>query len=396
MTVPASDIAPRQAEWALLAISISVFLTYMTIGTALPVIPIYVHQTLGFDNVVVGASVGIQFLATILTRGYAGRVADRRGPSRSMRSGILFCGLAGAVYVLVAWAPVPPLGKLLVLFAARLVLGFGESQVIVGALAWGIRIVGQPKSGKVLTWVGMAMYAALAVGAPAGVWLNGVAGFSAIGVANLLLPAAGFLAVAGVAAVAPQSGAQQSLSSILGLIWRPGLGITLQGVGFAVIGSFVSLDFLSRGWSGAGLALSCFGTAFVVVRLFCGRLPDRIGGFSVAMVSLAVEAVGQVLLWLAPNAWVALLGATITGCGCSMVFPAFGVEVVKRVPPQSRGTALGGFAAFQDMAYGAAGPLAGLLASSFGYASVFALGAASAVGGIGMTYLFWRETRRTV
>jgi MFS family permease len=127
------------------------------------------------------------------------------------------------------------------------------------------------------------------------------------------------------------------------------------------------------------------------VRLVCGHLPDRIGGAPVAIVSLAVEACGQYLLWLAPGPLPALFGALLTGLGCSMVFPAMGTEVVKLVPPQLRGTAVGGFAAFQDLAYGGTGPLAGLLADRTGYALVFLIGGVAATLALCITI----ATRRT-
>jgi MFS family permease len=149
------------------------------------------------------------------------------------------------------------------------------------------------------------------------------------------------------------------------------MGLALGGVSYSVLATFVTLFYVHRHWSGAALCLTAFGLAFVAARVFFIRTIGRFGGYPVAMASLAVEAVGMIFLWQAVSPWMALVGAGIGGLGLSLVFPAIGVEAVKRVPEFNRGTALGVYTAFADVSFFLVGPVAGAIIGVYGYASAF-------------------------
>lgn len=381
------------AQGRLLLLTAVLFISYLCVAMPLPIVPVFVTEQLGLGNVWAGLGVGIAFFATIVTRGYAGTLSDRRGAKLAVGRGLALY-MAGALTSLLAGLlSATPLTAFLVLLAGRLLLGLGESLVGVGIVAWGVDIVGPARSSRVLALIGAAIYGALAVGGPIGLALLERFGFAGAMAVSALLPGFGLLAIWRMAGLAAHPHAKRPpFWSVIGKIGWHGSIVGLQGIGFAAIGAFFVLYFLDRHWSYAGLGLTAFGSGFVLVRLLLGHLPDRVGGLPVAIGSLAVEAVGQALIWSAPNPMVALAGAFLTGLGCSMVFPAMGREVVHLVEPHLRGTALGGFAAFQDLAYALTGPLAGLLADRAGYGSVFLIGAAAATTGLLIALYLWRTS----
>jgi predicted MFS family arabinose efflux permease len=140
---------------------------------------------------------------------------------------------------------------------------------------------------------------------------------------------------------------------------------------YSVLATFITLFYASRNWNGAALCLTAFGVAFIVARLLFIQTINRFGGFPVAMVCFSVESLGLLLLWLAHSPWTAMAGSALGGFGFSLVFPAIGVEAVKRVTEQNRGTALGVYTAFSDVSFFLTGPLAGAVIGMYGYASVF-------------------------
>jgi MFS family permease len=359
----------------------ALFCGYLCVGLPLPVIPLFIHDQLGFSNLIVGLVIGIQFLATVLTRGYAGRLTDHYGGKRSALQGAAVCALGGLFYLVAAMPGLSPAISLAIIVAGRLIAGFGESQFITGCVSWSIASVGPRRAGLSMSWTGIAMFAALAIGAPIGMALYQAYGLQAAMVACIVAPlVAAAIALRATSYTSP-SGRRLPFYRVIGQIWREGLGLMLQGVGLSGLTAFASLYFAARGWGHAGLVMTAFGIGFIFVRVVLGHLPDKIGGYRVALWSLLIEAIGQALIWYAPHEVVALSGALVTGLGCALVFPALGVEALKRVLPANRGSAMGAFVAFLDIAYGIAGPAAGLVAGLLGYSAVYLLGAASAVLG---------------
>jgi len=362
----------------------ALFCGYLCVGLPLPVIPLFVHNKLGFGNAVVGLVIGIQFLATVLTRGYAGKLTDHHGGKRAAVQGAGVCALGGLLYLLSAVPGLSPASSLAIVIVGRLAAGVGESQFITGCVSWSIASVGPQRAGISMSWTGIAMFAALAIGAPIGMALYQSYGLQVAMIACVAAPLLAAAIALRETSYTSSAGKRMPFYKVVSQIWGEGLGLMMQGVGLTGLTAFASLYFSAHDWRHAGLVMTAFGIGFILVRLMLGSLPDKMGGYRVALWSLVIEAIGQAMLASAPNEVIALAGALVTGLGCALVFPALGVEALKRVLPSNRGSAMGAFVAFLDIAYGLAGPAAGLVAGQFGYAAVYTLGTACALSGVAL------------
>jgi MFS family permease len=372
---------------ALLPIMGVVLVGFLVMGLALPVLPLHVSHDLGFGTFIVGLVTGSQFAASLASRIWAGHFADRRGARSGVILGLVAAATSGLLYVL-SLAVTSSTAAVIILLLGRAVLGGAESFIITGAVSWGLVLVGPQGAGRVIAWVGTAMFAALAFGAPVGTMLYNANGFGVVAIATALIPFATLLLLLRLPAVPPAPAMSTgAFRSAMKVVCVPGIGAALGSIGFGAILAFASLLFANRGWTPVWLAFTAYALALIAARLGLGHLPDRIGGARVAVGSALIETVGLALIWLAPSAPVAAAGAALTGFGYALVYPALGVEAVRRAPPQSRGLVMGMYTAFLDVALGFGTPALGLIAGSLGLGAVFLVSALAAVAA--MAFAIW-------
>lgn len=370
ISFPSSSSSPK----SLLPVVVAVFLGFSAVSVSLAALSLFVRDQLGMGSAVVGWVIGIQSLATLLTRHQAGTLSDQRGPRFAVLVGLPIATASGLTYVASALLPMDAITRLCVLLLGRVTMGLAESLFITGLLSWGIARVGPAHTGKVMPWTGIAIYAALGLGAPLGLIVQSAYGFAGVGLVTCIMPLLAWLIAVQLTAAPTTGGQRVPFHRVLGLIWRPGMVLALATVPYAGLAAFLTLDYAAHGWPQAGAALTGFAVAYILVRVFGSGLPDRLGAATVAKGSLLLEAVGQLLLWCAPVPGVALAGAVFTGLGFSLVFPSMGVLATRSVPADQRGRAVGNFIAFADIAIGVTGPVVGLATQSFGIATAFLVG----------------------
>lgn len=381
----------RGSTWQILGYVYFTFISYMSIGLPLAVLPPYVHLKMGYSAMIAGLVVSMQYVATLASRPWAGRISDRVGAKVAVEWGMACCTASGALLIAAGALLAHHWLGFLILILSRLALGVGESLGSTGSTLWGITAAGPENTARVIGYNGVSTYGAMAIAAPLGVVLDQFLGLWSLGMFTMLIGGASLLMASRKADLPITPGAHLPFTNVMWKVAPHGMALALGGVCYSVLATFITLFYANRHWTGAALCLTSFGVGFIFVRLFLIWTIERYGGFPMAIASLSVVSLGMFLLWQAFHPWLAIAGAFFAGLGFSLVFPAIGVEAVKRVDEPNRGTALGVYTAFSDVSFFLVGPIAGAIIGAFGYGSVFLFALLSVLTSLGIVIVLRRS-----
>jgi MFS family permease len=292
-------------------VMVSVFLAFLAIGAALPVVPLYARNTFHAGDVAIGMIMGVQALVAVLSRPLAGRVGPRIGWKLILQCGLGLLTFGTACYLI-------PIG-LSGLALARIICGIGEAMVLTAGGAWMVARAHESRRGRVLGLFGLAMWGGMAIGPVLGDLASRHIGVPAVWILGAILGAAGVAVISlsrddgsEVMEQPPQHGL------VPPSVIAPGAVMTLATIGYSAIATFLSLHLRARGLSSGPEVYAVFGLSFVASRGLFGGIVDKAGAARVACVAAAGAASGLAILAI----WFSRISnmTSATSLSCAIVF----------------------------------------------------------------------------
>jgi len=348
------------------------FVTNLCQGTAFNLflhLPGHLHA-LGANDVQIGLISSLTALAAVALRPPVGRAMDVRG-----RRPVILWG--GALHVLATalYLAVTRIGPLL--YGVRVLHGFAEALLFSALFAYAADRVPARRRTEGLALFGVSGMLPISLGGWIGDGLLPRHGFDALFVLATLLALGSFAlsfrmpeARRPILITGAVTGTRAALRQHeLRPLWLMG---TVFSVALTAYFVFIKRFVDETGIGSVGLFFSAYTGAALVLRLFLGWLPDRVGPKRVLAPALLALCVGFAVMTGADSERSLVAAGLLCGFGHGFTFPILFGLVVTRTPEENRGTTLALFTALFDLGVLVGGPMFGLVIERFGFAAMFA------------------------
>ncbi len=341
--------------------------------------PLFIHQ-LGGDELAIGIYTGLAGAAAVLVRLPVGHFLDTQGRWRVLLG-------AGLVHT-ASWLGFTAIGALgpaaVVLVIAH---GLAGGALFASYFTYASDIVPISRRAEGVAMFGIGGMLPNGLGPLLGESLIHRSGFGAFFVA-----AAGFAALSMTLAMLLPETLRHQRSSAGGPRVRaplpylrilPVLTTTfLFGIGVNSIFTFLAPFAYVQGRGSVGSFFLAYALTAVAVRVFTGRVPDRVGLRRVLVPALALFAIGLVLIphVLAAAPFIAV--GCLCGAGHGYAFPILNVLTVEKVSEAQRGRAVSWFTAMLDLGSTIGNPILGAVADTAGYTVMFTAAGAGMIASL--------------
>ncbi len=360
-------------------IVVAAFVGMLGFGAVIPMLPVYLHEQAGASTFLTGLLIGLSSAFALLGRLLAGKTADRKGRRITLLLGMVFCALAGLLYL--------PLFGLRAMTLGRVLHGLGEGFFVTAAVAWAVDLAPHNRRAETLGYLSSGIWGGVSVGPAIGQALGTMASVA------LFLTASSIAVLVMVSVMDEQPRPHQHVPTrwLPPPVLLPGVMLGLGNVTYAAMAGFLILLLRQRG-HGSAWAFPAFAFAVLFGRAAFGGLPDRMGPKRSLLAGYAFLAVGLagIVAGLGPRFDVP--AALLVGLGYSFPWPALASVVVNHVPIEERASALGALNAFYDLFVAASSAVAGAAAGHWGLNAPFWI--ALACVGIATMMVFTIELSR--
>lgn len=344
-------------------------LLFMAFEMLLPTLPLFV-STLGGNASQIGLVTGIFMFSAILVRPFTSVLASRMNKKFLLIIGITICALTTGAYYLSSG-----IGIILIL---RVIHGFGFGLATTYFATIATENIPRERRGEGMGYFGVGETVAISIGPLIGTSLLFKYNYQSLfmgGMCILLLGLLMAIFVSRKSKLGSNAESSESHTTTVKLIEKkvlfPSLLIMLVGVAAGSIMSFVALFAKERGFDNVAWFFFIVAIASFAVRLFSGKMFDRLGPGSVLLPSALFAIAGLFVLTVAQNDIHFLIAGALYGFGFGAIFPAIQTWCVNLVDEHEHENAMASFFNFFDLGIGGGSLLLGMVASAFSYTLVY-------------------------
>lgn len=332
----------------------------------MPVLPVFL-QSQGFSETKIGFIMGITAAGALFVRPWVGYNVDTKGSRPAILIGQILILLSTVGYL---WA-----SSFFSFFSLRLLYGIALAFYGTGAVTFASSIgTGETNASAIAFYTLMTM---LGIGLSMGVaqvvydsW-----GFAILVIGSLLFVsgAFGIMKLRAKPIVPSAKGKRVPFMDVLQskVVVAAILAQFAASVSFSAVFTFIPLASLANGVSFYSLFFIAFAIFVVASRFFVQHVNGRLGLEKTAVyASIIMVCSISMLAWQISPVVLAVAGS-LFGIGFGVVFPTLVLLVVRNMPDNCRGTALGILIAAGDIGVALAGALLGAVAEYLGYSTLF-------------------------